>query len=87
MSKDLDIWGVTARVAADVLKAHVILSDTAFRRPAVDRDDLKSHWKSEKSQISLGDQQSYCLKAFQKLHRKKTNRAVVFSCGSSSKIL
>ena len=68
MSKDLDIWSVTALVAPDLLKAQVILSDTAFRRSAVDREDLKSHWKSEKSHISLGDQQSYCLKAFQKLY-------------------
>ena len=68
MSKDLDIWSVTARVAPDLLKAQVILSDTAFRRSAVDREDLKSYWKSEKSHISLCDQQSYCLKAFQKLY-------------------
>ena len=68
MSKDLDIWSVTARVAPDLLKAQVILSDTAFRRSAVDREDLKSYWKSEKSHIFLGDQQSYCLKAFQKLY-------------------
>ena len=51
----------TARVAPDLLKALAILSDTTVRRSAVDQQDLKPYWKSEKSHISLGDQQSYYL--------------------------
>ena len=37
-----------ARVAPDLLKALAILSDTTVRRSAVDREDLKPYWKSEK---------------------------------------
>ena len=48
MSKALDIWSATARVAADLLKALAILSDTTVRRSAIDREDLKPYWKSEK---------------------------------------
>ena len=44
----------TARVAPDLLKALAILSDATVRRSAVDREDLKPYWKSEKSLISLG---------------------------------
>ena len=33
-----------------------------FRRTAVDWEDLKPHWKSEKDHISRGDQQAYYLK-------------------------
>ena len=58
----------TARVVPDLLKALVILSDTAVRRSGVDREDLKPPWKSEKGQISLGDQQSYYLQVFQRLY-------------------
>ena len=58
----------TARVAPDLLKALVILSDTTVRRSAVDREDLKPYWKSEKGHISLGDQQSYYLQVFQRLY-------------------
>ena len=38
----------TAQVAPDLLKALAILSDTTVRRSAVDREDLKPYWKSEK---------------------------------------
>ena len=31
-----------------MLKALAILSDTTVRRSAVDREDLKPYWKSEK---------------------------------------
>ena len=48
MSKALDISNATARVASDLLKGLAILSDTTVRRSAVDREDLKSYWKSEK---------------------------------------
>ena len=61
MSKFLDISSATARVAPDLLKDLAIQSDTTFRRSAVDQEDLKPYWKSEKSHISLGDRQSYYL--------------------------
>ena len=38
----------TARVDPDPLKVLAILSDTTVRRSAVDREDLKPYWKSEK---------------------------------------
>ena len=37
-----------AQVVPDLLKALVIPSYLTVRRYAVDREDLKSHWKSEK---------------------------------------
>ena len=46
--KSLDVSRTTARVAPDLLKALAILSDTTVRRPAVDREDVKPYWKSEK---------------------------------------
>ena len=42
------ISSATARVTPDLLKALPILSDTTVRRSAVDREDLKPYWKSEK---------------------------------------
>ena len=48
--KALDISSATAWVAPDLLKALAILSDTTARRSAVDREDLKPYWKSEKRQ-------------------------------------
>ena len=68
MSKALDISTATAWVAPDLLKALAILSDTTVRRSAVDQEDLKLYWKSEKSLISLGDQQPYYLQVYQKLY-------------------
>ena len=68
MSKALNISSTTAQVAPGLLKALAILSDTAIRS-AVDREDLKPHWKSEKSHISLGDQQFYYLQVFQRLYK------------------
>ena len=57
MSKALDISTATAWVAPDLLKALTILSDTDVRKSAVDWEDLKPDWKSEKSpHFSLGDQ-------------------------------
>ena len=61
LSKALGISSATARVAQDLLKALAILSDTTGRRSAVDWEELKPYWKSEKGYISLGDQQSYYL--------------------------
>ena len=47
-SKALDISSATARVAQDLLKALVILSDTTVRRSAVDLEGLKPYWEPEK---------------------------------------
>ena len=38
----------TAQVAPDLLKALAILPDTTVKRYAVDQEDLKPYWKSEK---------------------------------------
>ena len=57
----------TTRVAPDLFKALAILSNTTVRS-AVDREDLQPYWKSNKGQISLGDQQSYYLQVFQKIY-------------------
>ena len=48
LSKPLDISSASAWVAPDLLKALAILSDTVVRSCAVDREDLKPYWKSEK---------------------------------------
>ena len=64
----MDISSATARVAPDLLKALALLSDVTVRRSAVDREDLKLYWKSEKEHISLGDQQVSYLQVFQKLY-------------------
>ena len=48
LPKALDIWSATAWVVPDLLKALAILSEKTFRRSAVDQEDLKSYWKSEK---------------------------------------
>ena len=50
-----------APVAPDKWKALAILSNTAVRRSAVDREDLKPYGKSEKGHISWGDHQAYYL--------------------------
>ena len=68
LSKALGILSTTARVAPDLLKALAILSDTTVRRSAVDQEDIKPYWKSEKGHISLDDQQSYYLQVFQRLY-------------------
>ena len=61
----MDISSATAWVAPDLLKALAILSDTTLRRSAVDREDLKPYWKSEKRPyFSRRDQQSYYLQVF-----------------------
>ena len=47
-SKALDISSATAQVAPNLLKVQAILSETTVRRAAVDGEDLKPYWKSEK---------------------------------------
>ena len=64
----MNISSTTAQVAADLLKAIAILSDTTVRKFAVDWEDLKPHWKSEKGLISAGDQQSNYSQVFQRLY-------------------
>ena len=44
----MDISSATARVAPDLLKALAILSDATVIRSAVDQEDLKPYWKTEK---------------------------------------
>ena len=68
LSKALDISSATARVAPELLQALAILSDTTVIRSAVNIEDLKRYWKSEKKHISQGDQQSYYLQVFQRLY-------------------
>ena len=50
------------------VKSPAILLDTTVRGPAVDLEDLKPYWKSEKGNISQGGQQSYYLQVFQRLY-------------------
>ena len=45
LSKALDISSATAWVAPDLIKALAILLDATVRRPAVDQEHLKPHWK------------------------------------------
>ena len=60
--KALDISRATAQAAPALLKTLAILSDTiTVRRSVVDQEVLKPYWKSEKSCISLSNQQSYYL--------------------------
>ena len=44
----MDISSATARVAADLLKAIVVISDTTVRKSAVDKKDLKQYRKTDK---------------------------------------
>ena len=64
----LDISSATARVAPDLLKSLAILSETTVRRSEIDWEHLKPQGKSEKTHISLGDQQFYYLQVFQRLY-------------------
>ena len=87
LSKALDISSATARVAPDLLKSPAILSDTTVRRSAVDLEDLKPYWKSQKRpHFSKWSTIPIIYKLF-KDHRKKTNRAVVFSSRDFPNIL
>ena len=49
----------------ELLKSLTILSDTTLRRYAVEWEYLKPYWRSEKGQISEGDEQAYY---FQRIH-------------------
>ena len=63
----MDILSATARVAPELLKALVILSNTTARRSTVDQEDLKLYWKSEKDHISLWSKENYYLQVFQRI--------------------
>ena len=47
-AESLGISSATAQAVPDLLKTLAILSDTTVRRSAVDQEDLKPYWKSEK---------------------------------------
>ena len=49
LSQALSISNTTAQVVPDQLKALANLSDTNIKRSAVEREDLKANWKSEKT--------------------------------------
>ena len=48
LPKALDMSSATAEVVPDLIKALAILSDATVRSPAVNGEDLKPYWKSEK---------------------------------------
>ena len=90
MPKALDISSATAQVAPDMLKALVILSDKTVRRSAVDREDLKPYWKSEKRPHFFSGSTMVLFTSFSKTlltERKKTSRTVVLSSRPFSNIL
>ena len=68
------ISNATTWVAPDLLKALAVLSDTTLRRSAVDQEDLKPYWKSEKGHIiSVGVNSRITYKFFKDFisHRKE----------------
>ena len=76
-------------VASDLLKTQAILWDTTVRRSPVDPKDLKHYWKSEKRPhfSMINKHVFYNFYKHRTIHRKKHNRAVVFSCNSLPRIL
>ena len=79
----------TARVAPYLFKDLDILSDTTVRKSEVDREGLKPCWKSDKRRHFYVINNPIIFKFFEDFtnHRKKTNRAVVFSCRPFPNIL
>ena len=80
--KRLGYLSATARVALNLLKALAVISDTNVRRSAVDREDLKPYWKSEKrphKSIMINKSIIYKLFKYFINNRRKTNREVVFA--------
>ena len=51
--KALEISGATARVSSDLVKTPAVLSDKYIRRLAVDWEDLKPYWNTEKKATFL----------------------------------
>ena len=78
-------------VAPDLLKAPAILFDKSTRKSAVDQEDEKPCWKSEKKNPIFLEviKKPISYKCFKKLtnHRKKNNRMVLFSCTPLPNIL
>ena len=48
LPKTLDISSATPQVASDLLKVLATMSETTVRKSAVQEEDLKPYWKSEK---------------------------------------
>ena len=80
--KALDVSSATAPVAPELLKSLAILSDTTVRRSTVDREDLNYAGNQKKATFLNFISILIIYKFFKYLtnHRKKTNRALVFSC-------
>ena len=64
----MDISSATAQVAPDLLKDLAIMSDKTVRRSAVDQQDLKPYWKSEKSEIRNETFQQSCKQDSSDIH-------------------
>ena len=70
----------TACILLNILKTLAILSDPTVIQSAVDQEDLKPYWKSEKKVYFSKWSTSILLTNFSKTNpRKKTNRMIVFS--------
>ena len=69
-------WWMTTWVDSDLLKALVILSCATVSRSAVDPEDVKPYWKSEKSPHFCSWSTSLLFTSFSKTtnHRKKTGQ-------------
>ena len=89
LSKVLNISSATARVAPYLFTDLDILSDATVRKSEVDREDLKPCWKLDKRPQFYVINNPIIFKFSQDFinHRKKTNRAVAFSCRPSPNIL
>ena len=55
---------ITARVVPSLFKELAVLSATTVRMSVIDQEELRPYWKSEKSQIFLGNQQAIFYKFF-----------------------
>ena len=57
------------KLALELLKAIAILANTTLRIFAVDQENVKPYWKSEKDHISGADQQAYHLQVFLRFYK------------------
>ena len=82
LSKVLDISSATVRVPPDLLKALAILSDTAARRYAADRDQNHTGNQKKSLHLSFLFNKAIIYKFFKDFtnHRKNTNRVLLFAC-------
>ena len=77
--KALDISIAAAKEAPNLLKSLSILSDATVRRFAIDREDLKPYWKSEKRPDCWRWLASLLFNSFSEVfvnHREKTSKTV-----------